>query len=168
MYLYLNDWSLRGIGDLAAHWEKVDRWFELMKHLSATYGISQVGGPKNFWSLELCGYALNRCFVPTDTVLDNDKKQLIQNLRTYIREADVDETTTKIYNNIEGITESVCLGKAYELNSSVVSFTFDSTYENRIVSGIIKQNGKNDKKRAGTTETMAFGCHHDVSPRSLR
>ena len=78
-------------------------------------------------------------------MLDNDKKQLIQNLRTYIREADVDETTTKIYNNIEGITESVCLGKAYELNSSVVSFTFDSTYENRIVSGIIKQNGKNDK-----------------------
>jgi hypothetical protein len=145
MHLYLNDWSLIGVGNLSTQWGKVDRWFELMKHLSATYGISQIGGPKDFWSLEICGYALNRCFVPTDTMLENDKKQLLQNLSTYIRKADVDENTIKIYSNSVGVPESVCLGKAYELNSSVVSFTFDQTYENREVSGVIKQNGKNDQ-----------------------
>lgn len=41
VYLYLNDWSMEGKGDLVSQWSKVERWCRLMKSLSSTYGITK-------------------------------------------------------------------------------------------------------------------------------
>lgn len=41
-FLYLNDWSMKGTGTLTSQWQKVERWYELMTHLSDTYGIAKL------------------------------------------------------------------------------------------------------------------------------
>ena len=46
--LYLNDWSMKGTGTLTSQWPKVERWYELMTHLSNTYGIAKIGVPHDF------------------------------------------------------------------------------------------------------------------------
>lgn len=47
-FLYLNDWSMKGTGTLTSQWPKVERWYELMTHLSDTYGIAKIGVPHDF------------------------------------------------------------------------------------------------------------------------
>lgn len=62
---------------------------------------------------------------------------------SHIQNADYDDSTTKVTNGAN--EESSCIGKAYELGASVVSFTFDGNNENATISGTIKINGKSEQ-----------------------
>ncbi len=142
-FLYLNDWSMQGTGFLTSQWSKVERWHELMTHLSNTYGIAKIGVPHDFKKRELCGYALANCFIPDNSQLSSDQRQLLLAIMdSRIHKADYDDSTTKVTNDTN--EESLCLGKAYELGTSVVSFTFDGKYEQVTITGIIKSDGKQD------------------------
>lgn len=142
--LYLNDWSMKGTGTLTSQWPKVERWYELMTHLSNTYGIAKIGVPHDFKKRELCGYVLSNCYIPDNTQLSADKRQLLLAiLDSHIQNADYDDSTTKVTNGAN--EESSCIGKAYELGASVVSFTFDGNNENATISGTIKINGKSEQ-----------------------
>ena len=143
-FLYLNDWSMKGTGTLTSQWPKVERWYELMTHLSKTYGIAKIGVPRDFKSRELCGYQLPLCFIRSDKTLDEDKKQILLNIITNrVSKIDTDDTTSKIYNDT-GIL-STCIGLAHDQGASVVSFTFDGRYEQDVISGIVKSDGQKDK-----------------------
>ena len=140
-FLYLNDWSMKGTAPLESQWPKVERWYKLMTNLSNTYGISKIGVPLDFKKRDLCGYVLSNCYNPNDTQLSADKKRLLLAiLDSHIQNADYDYSTTKVTNDAN--EESLCIGKAYELGASVVSFTFDENNESATISGTIKANGQ--------------------------
>lgn len=143
-FLYLNDWSMQGTGLLISQWSKVERWHELMKHLSDTYGIAKIGVPPNFKKRELCGYALSNCYKPNKAQLSAEKIQLLLAIMdSRMQKVDFDNSTTKVTNDAN--EESICIGKAYEQGASVVSFTFDGKYEQDVISGIIKSDGQKNK-----------------------
>ena len=115
-----------------------------MTHLSNTYGIAKIGVPHDFKKRELCGYVLSNCYIPDNTQLSTDKRQLLLAiLDSHIQNADYDDSTTKVTNGAN--EDSSCIGKAYELGASVVSFTFDGNNENTTISGTIKTNGKSEQ-----------------------
>lgn len=141
--LYLNDWSMKGEGNLSFQWSKVERWYNLMKHLSKTYGIAKIGVPRDFSNWELNGYRLSLCYNSSDKTLVEEKRQLLLNILTnHISYIDTDETTSKVYNDA-GIY-STCVSLAHDQEASVVSFTFDKTYERTTITGVVKSDGKKD------------------------
>lgn len=81
-------------GDLATQWPKVERWHALVKHLSSTYGITKIGVPHDFKRRELCGYVLSNCYVPDNTLLSPEKKQLLLTIMdAHIQNADYNDST---------------------------------------------------------------------------
>lgn len=143
-FLYLNDWSMKGEGDLTSQWSKVERWHELMKHLSQTYGIAKIDVPHDFKKRELCGYVLSNCYIPDKAQLSADKRQLLLTIMdSHIQNADYDDSTTKVTNDAN--EASSCIGKAYENGASVVSFTFDGNNESATISGTITADGEKVK-----------------------
>ena len=143
-FLYLNDWSMKGEGDLTSQWSKVERWHELMKHLSQTYGIAKIDVPHDFKKRELCGYVLSNCYIPDNAQLSADKRQLLLTIMdSHIQNADYDDSTTKVTNDAN--EASSCIGKAYENGASVVSFTFDGNNESATISGTITVDGEKVK-----------------------
>lgn len=141
--LYLNDWSMKGTAPLASQWSKVERWYNLMTHLSNTYGIAKIGVPHDFKTKELCGYQLSLCYNPEDKTLSEEKKQLLLNIITNrVSNIDTDENISKVYDNT-GVFSS-CISLAHNQGASVVSFTFDGKYEQAAITGIIKSDGKKD------------------------
>lgn len=135
-YLYLNDWSMEGNGDLVSQWTKVERWCRLMKSLSSTYGITKIGVPHDFKKRRLCGYVLSNCFVSDNFELPVEKRNLLLvMMNSYVEKADYDDTTSRIVDAEKG--ESLCVGRAYDQKASVVSFTFDERYGAATVSGTI-------------------------------
>ena len=142
-FLYLNDWSMKGEGNLSSQWSKVERWYGLMTHLSDTYGIAKIGVPHDFKTRELCGYQLSLCYNPSDETLAEEKKQLLLNILTnLVSNIDTDETISKVYND-SGIY-STCISLAHDQEASVVSFTFDGKYEQTAITGVVKSDGKKD------------------------
>lgn len=142
--LYLNDWSMKGSGTLTSQWSKVERWYDLMTHLSDTYGIAKIGVPSDFKKRELCGYALSNCYIPDNSELSADKRQLLLAIMdSRIQKADYDDSTIRVTN--DACEESLCIGKAYEQGASVVSFTFDGNNECATINGTIKANGKSEQ-----------------------
>ena len=75
-FLYLNDWSMTGEGNLSSQWSKVERWYGLMTHLSDTYGIAKIGVPHDFKTRELCGYQLSLCYNPSDETLAEGEQKI--------------------------------------------------------------------------------------------
>ena len=143
-FLYLNEWSMKGEGNLSSQWSKVERWYRLMTHLSDSFGIAKSGVPHDFKKRELCGYTLSNCYIPNNSELSVEQRQLllaIMDSRT--QKADYDNSTTKVTNDTN--EESSCIGKAYELGASVVSFTFDGNNESATISGTIKVDGKSEQ-----------------------
>lgn len=110
-FLYLNEWSMKGEGNLSSQWSKVERWYGLMTHLSDTYGIAKIGVPHDFKKRELCGYTLSNCYIPDDSELSADQRQLLLAIiDSRIQKADYDDSTTKVTNDAN--EESSCIGKA--------------------------------------------------------
>lgn len=141
VFVYLNDWSMQSEGDLATQWPKVERWHTLVKHLSSTYGITKIGVPHDFKRRELCGYVLSNCYVPDNSLLSQEKKQLLLTIMdAHIQNADYNDSTPRIVNDEN--RESSCIGRAYEQGAGIVSFTFDEKYEKTTISGTIKTEGK--------------------------
>lgn len=144
VFLYLNDWSMQGEGNLASQWSKVERWHALIEHLSSTYGITKIGVPHDFKQRELCGYLLSNCYVSDNTLLPAAKRQLLLTIMdSRMQKADYDDSTPKIVNDENRI--SSCIGRAYEQGAGVVSFTFDAKYEETTISGTIRTEGKEDQ-----------------------
>ena len=109
--LYLNDWSMKGSGTLTSQWSKVERWYDLMTHLSDTYGIAKIGVPRDFKKRELCGYALSNCYIPDNSVLSADKRQLLLAIMdSRIQKVDYGDSTTKVTNDAR--EESSSIGNA--------------------------------------------------------
>ena len=138
--LYLNDWSMQGGGSLTSQWSKVERWYEISTFLSSTYGIAKVGVPHDFRSRKLCDYVLSDSYIPDNSLLPAEKRQLLLAiLDSHIQKADYNDSTTRVVND-ENI-ESSCIGRAYEQKACVLSFTFDEKNENATISGTIKLDG---------------------------
>lgn len=135
---------MQGKGDLTSQWAKVERWYDLMKYLSSTYGINMIGVPHDFKKRDLCGYILSNCYVPDNSILSAEKKQLLLAIMdSHIQNADYNDSTPRVIND-ENI-ESLCIGRAYELKASVVSFTFDKKNEEATISGTIRVEGKDEQ-----------------------
>ena len=135
-YIYLNESSMLGNGTLSSQWSAVDGWFDLVKYLEDTYRIPKIGAPKHFYDFELCDYKLNLCFNPLDKSLDNDKKQLLLNLASYIESSVDSDFYPKFVFDRGG--ESTCLGAACVNKASSISFTFDKYYATSPLKGHTK------------------------------
>ena len=143
-FLYLNDWSMQGTGKLVSQWQKVERWYGLITHLSNTYGIAKIGVPHDFKKMKLCGYVLSNCYIPDNTLLPTEKRQLLFAIIDYhTQKADYNDSTPRVVNNDN--VESPCIGRAFEQGASVVSFTFDDENEKTTISGKIKVEGKKEQ-----------------------
>ena len=155
-YIYLNETSMLGYGSLSSQWSAVDGWFDLVKYLEDTYRIPKIGAPKHFYDFELCDYKLNLCFNPLDKSLDNDKKQLLLNLASYIESSVDSDFYPKFVFDRGG--ESTCLGVACVNKASAISFTFDKDYETSTLKGNTKTKEGNLKK----TEIYNFYDQNEI------
>lgn len=132
-----------GSGSLSSQWSKVNRWLELQSYLSDTYGITKVSAPHDFRNRELCGFLVSQCYNPEVDDLTTEQKQQLLSLISHLQLENYDEQTTGLYSS-QGVV-SLSLGKAFDMDASALSFTFDGKYESDTIIATIKEDDKKEK-----------------------
>lgn len=132
-----------GTGSLSSQWSKVNRWVELTNYLSDTYGITKISAPHDFKNRELCGYVVSRCYVPEEDGITKDQKRQLLSIIDHLQLDHYDEQTTKLYNSQGAV--SLAMGRAFDVEVSAASFTFDGKYETDSITAILKENSKKDR-----------------------
>lgn len=132
-----------GTGSLSSQWSKVNRWLELQSYLSDTYGITEISAPHDLKNRLLCGFLLSQCYNPEVDDLTREQKQQLLSLISHLQLENYDDQTTSLYNS-QGVA-SLSLGKAFDMDASALSFTFDGKYEADNITATIKEDDKKER-----------------------
>ena len=150
MDLYLNDWSFSCSGKLNEQWEVITRFGDLVRTLR-NKGIDKIIFPANYKNINLGNLQWSECYYYTNELKDkgfseDQCKELISLIDNSIRKPNDNEIDENIvFSNTETFAQSShFLGKAYDLDLPVVSFTFTNEFEKDAISGFLKK-GKNKK-----------------------
>ncbi|MDE6418003.1 MAG: hypothetical protein K2K49_02200 [Duncaniella sp.] len=137
MKAYLNDLSCGNKeSKLTDQLDKVNKFFELLKHLNITYGLEGVIIEGSFGGLEICDTRLGECNYMYE---DNfDIRNLVPQLRNYLIN-DLEVNPRHVFVLGDG-RRSILLGNAHESSRPSVSFTFHAEFETHEIKG-----KKNDK-----------------------
>lgn len=144
MDLHLNDWSLSCTTPLKEQWQVITRFGELARVLN-TQGVDKIIFPTHYKNICIGGIAWKDCYTPSEIIasekLSKDQcDELMILMDKVIRKHypdEIDENKIFSGNNTFDACSTI-LGNAYYIDLPVVSLTFNSTFEQDILSGFWK------------------------------
>lgn len=138
--VYLNDLSMNSSESIAANWNKVILFGDVIERLR-DWGVTKVEVPEDYHTRKLCDMEFSSCYdTECNTFLGREKKQYLQSLSQSFHKCKnlTDDSSFEVQN----VGKSQLLGDCCLKNFPVVSFTFNELFVKNAIDGMLCSEAK--------------------------
>lgn len=149
---------------LTENFDKVKTFFELIEHISTTYGINLIIIIGRFNGLKICDTLIADCFNHKN--FNFDQRNLLQQLANYFNN-DPGMDKSLVFTHSSTNLKSILLGNAHSFSKPAISFTFHEDFARDIITGFIddrQANVYNLHNKNQNVIPLHFVSVHDCKP----